>query len=376
MAEEAKSKDKWDKWETVSKIVGGVSIPVIGLILTFALHQQATNAQKGQLYASILTGREKADSDVRAQMFSHLLARFLKPPETQTDALKDLQDRIMFLDLLRENFQEYFNAKPLFTRLYEEISEKERQATSRSAKAQWAGLKQQLIDIAQDMTSAQVASLARIGNLVEDIFVPLTGDIDVQPEKAPRPQEQGGPLDQTGGVRIALYPTQGLNGLEEAGIFNPTKDQPKSAVAATSGRSAAGDRYSITIKVKKIDEKSANLSITLHRDAYNGNRFDSGSSGRALGLKPIEFNVSYFATPYMDNTRLFDGSRFSVLYRACVDYEEEDQACRFPVKKGRRPLAQLDVVTFGEEFLSQRDRPYVDQILKQIGTGNSWWWPF
>src|SRR5437879_11630065 len=63
--------------ETISKILGGVSIPIAGLFVTLALHQQTESNQRAQLYANIMTGREKADSDVRAQMFSRLLDRYL-----------------------------------------------------------------------------------------------------------------------------------------------------------------------------------------------------------------------------------------------------------------------------------------------------------
>ena len=81
--------------------------------------------------------------------------------------------------------------------------------------------------------------------------------------------------------------------------------------------------------------------------------------------------MSYFSTPYMDNTRLFDGSRFSVLYDGCIDQKAADQVCRFPLAPTAQPMAQFKVVVFDEAFLSQRDRPYVDQILEKIGTAPS-----
>ena len=123
MADEkpTKPRDWWDRLETISKILGGVSIPIVGLLLTYVLHLQTESSQKAQLYASITTGREKADSDVRSQMFSRLLDRYLVSPGGGKGTLEEFHDRVMFLDLLRANFEEYFNARPLFTRLYEQV---------------------------------------------------------------------------------------------------------------------------------------------------------------------------------------------------------------------------------------------------------------
>src|SRR6266849_10327611 len=108
----APSRDFWDRIELISKVVGGVSIPIVGLLLTYVLHLQTESSQKAQLYASITTGREKADSDVRSQMFSRLLDRYLVSPGGK-GTLEEFRDRVMFLDLLRANFEEYFNARPL-----------------------------------------------------------------------------------------------------------------------------------------------------------------------------------------------------------------------------------------------------------------------
>jgi hypothetical protein len=73
----------------------------------------------------------------------------------------------------------------------------------------------------------------------------------------------------------------------------------------------------------------------------------------------------------MDNTRLFGGSRFSVIYDGCIDPTAGDMVCRFPLRSTAQPRAQFKVVVFDEAFLSQRDRPYVDQILEKLGAAGS-----
>src|SRR2546422_8368371 len=198
--------------EPISKIVGGVSIPIAGLFVTLALHQQTESNQRAQLYANIMTGREKADSDVRAQMFSRLLDRYLVTAGGAT--LDGFRDRVMFLDLVQANFEEYFNARPLFTRLYEQLRDQEARSNTTDRPA-WAGLKHQLFEIAKDTTSRQVALLVRSGHLTEDIVVPLAA---ANGAAASQPSVNR---------RIALYSTRGLSGLED--LFVPTEDESQDA---------------------------------------------------------------------------------------------------------------------------------------------------
>ena len=345
-----KSRDWWERLEFISKIVGGVSVPIVGLALTYALQQQTQSSQQAQLYANITTGREKADSDVRSQMFSRLLDRYLLTRADRPETIEDYRDRVMFLDLLRSNFEEYFNARPLFGRLHDQIRERETRAAGGERPA-WAALKHQLVEVARDTTSRQIARLVRSGHLTEDIVVPVRVSLDSEEPVSPR---------------IALYPVRGLRGLN--GIFKLSDDDWNGDGEPDPGSSRASsrNRYSITIRVKDVMESSAKVSVLLYRDVFDRDEFKADRS--LPDLRPIEFEVSFFSTPYMDNTRLFDGSRFSVLYDGCIDRKAQGEVCRFPLSPSAEPMAQFKVVVFDEAFLSQRDRPYVDQILEKIGT--------
>ncbi len=67
---------------------------------------------------------------------------------------------------------------------------------------------------------------------------------------------------------------------------------------------------------------------------------------------PIEFKVSYFDLPFMDNTRLYAGNRFAVVLRDIRDQQK---------------VAELGLVRFRENFMSVRDRPYLTQMLRELG---------
>ena len=63
----------------------------------------------------------------------------------------------------------------------------------------------------------------------------------------------------------------------------------------------------------------------------------------------LSFQVSFFDMPYMDNTRLYNGKRFSLVLSNILDQN-----------------AIVKVVEFREEFMSLRDRPYIEQIFNKI----------
>jgi hypothetical protein len=339
------SKDKWDKWETLSKIVGAVSIPILGLAVTLILQNQAENNRQAQLYVNIMAEREKADSEVRAKMFDFLMTRYFISQSSPSEEIEEFRRKIMFLELLQDNFQEYFSAKPLFGHLFRQIKDVESKQGSKEAGKRWKELKTALIDVGKHTSSRQLTSLAPVALIIKEIFVPLSLPDDPQVQSS---------------HRVPLYPTQGLEGIEA--LFGTPKAPGSQFEKPKSGQ----DRYSITLTVKHLEEDSATLSVWVYQDKYNGNKFDAQNS--QVTEDPLDFDVSYFSTPYMDNTRLSNGNRFAVIYSGCMDRDGPEFACEFPVPPGRKPQAQFQVVVFKEGFLSQRDRPYVDQLIDKIGS--------
>src|SRR5439155_25696036 len=171
----------------------------------------------------------------------------------------------------------------------------------------WAGLKQQLCEIAKATTSRQVALLVRSGHLTEDIVVPVT--------KAGGAEASQPAVSQ----RIALYSTRGLTGLE--GIFMPTEDEWGS-VTATAVKDRDADRsealrkrYSIIIRVNQVLESSAKVTVFLYEDVFKDKRLVPEQS--VAQVRPIECEVSDCSTRYMDNTRLFGCRPFRGTYDCC-----------------------------------------------------------
>ena len=111
-------------------------------------------------------------------------------------------------------------------------------------------------------------------------------------------------------------------------------------------------------------------SVDLLAKKYKGKEFDASRS--LLPLWDFKFDASFFSTPYLDNTLLPNGTRFSVIYRGCLEKKEPDFVCRFPLGPARQPQGHFDVVIFKSDFLSRRDRPDIDRLLQKSAKR----WPF
>lgn len=147
-------KDLWDKLSSSSKFIGALAGILASVLIPYFIHSGAEKNRKTQMYAEIMSKREKADTALRAEMFKTLLEKYLgdiseqdekdskpndhnrndfddsnhqdkKYNEIKEEEFKTFERKITLLDLLTNNFQEYFNAKPIFERLYQRLKKEE-----------------------------------------------------------------------------------------------------------------------------------------------------------------------------------------------------------------------------------------------------------
>jgi hypothetical protein len=350
-----KARDNWDKAEIFSKILGGASIPIFGLLVTLMLQHAAERSRHTEVYANIIAEREKADSDIRAQAFNSLMANYLgKPVDINKQTREDYRTKVMVLDLLVDNFQDYFDPEPLFYELHEQILAKASAAHNNTSQ-EWADLDQQLVDIASRTSSRQIALLARVGTSVDEVVVPVARKNALKETPPPFTERSR---------RVALYPINGLTNIEDT-FYIPH------AMPTHSEQESVNDdeRFSVSIEVHEITPIAAVISVFLFKDTYTGQTFEPEKSDL---VRKMDFEVSYFATPYMDNTRLISGSRFAIVYEGCFT-QPEKRECTFPITTGEIAEAQFRVISFREDFLSQRDRPYLDQLVERAGGHTGWW---
>jgi hypothetical protein len=343
MAED-RTKDIWDKITALGTFLGGFLGPfalgLIGFLVTSHLSENEAKARKTQLYASVMSEREKAYSDIRAKMFDSLISHYFKSTiDSPNENPIDVDKKITMLELLLSNFDDYFDAEPLFWLLHQQLSEQIGTTRDERKKAQWQYFDEKLIRLAKSTSLRQAATLARLGGgIIDNIFVPLSREVDFSsdtPHVFPK--------------RIALYPLEppAPSGFSQ-GIVS----------SVTHAERDAKNRYSIAIEVHSISEVSADVTIFVFRDIYNDNIFD-----RSDLIRKVDFESSYFSTPYMDNT-VIGNDRFSLVYIGCIDIDNS-LACPSPMSNLVNAMVQFRVLVFDEKFLSQKDRPYIDEVMEK-----------
>lgn len=262
-----------DLIELMAKIVTAASALIAGIAIPVVLNYNEGKNRQSQLYVQIMSQREQSDSALRERMFNALISSYFGK-EVSTDPEK----QIMFLNLLTLNFQEFFDAKPLFEDLDGKLTGESRR---------------KLQKIAREVADRQINMLNKPDQ--EPIELMLCGEAED---------------DCRNTVAFSL------NGLQRAYRFN----------------------------VELLDVGTSAVSVRV-------SPAQEGAQPESFDFKPIEFEVSYYDTPFMNNTRLTDGSRFAITLK------NSDPAAK---------MAVLKIVTFPEEFMSLRDRPYFDEILAKV----------
>lgn len=270
--------EKKDLIEVITKIVTAASALIAGIAIPVVLNYNEEKNRQSQLYVQIMSQREQSDSALRERMFNALITSYFGK-EVATDPEK----QIMYLHLLTLNFQEFFDAKPLFEDL-------DKKLTGASRK--------KLQNIAREVADRQVNMLTK-------------------PEHKP--------------VELMLCSEQ-QNNCQATGAFSVKGPQRT---------------YHFNVELLDVGDSEVFLRVSPVQEGPQRERFD---------FKPIEFGVSYYDTPFMNNTRLTDGSRFAFALKNSDPKEK---------------IAVLKVVTFPEEFMSLRDRPYFDEMLAKVREENN-----
>src|SRR5215475_1123948 len=105
--------------ETLSSWVKFLALPLFGTLLTglftWLQNQREIRENNVRIYAELMSQREGADSALRKDMFSSIIGTFLKP------ASGSVEQQILHLELLANNFHEALDLSPLFKHIHREL---------------------------------------------------------------------------------------------------------------------------------------------------------------------------------------------------------------------------------------------------------------
>ena len=137
--------------ETISSWVKFLALPLFGTLLTglftWLQNQREIRETNVRIYAELMSQREGADSALRKDMFSSIIGTFLKP------ASGSVEQQILHLELLANNFHEALDLRPLFKHIHREL------AASDSQKEAFERLEK----LAEEVTSKELLALGEAG---------------------------------------------------------------------------------------------------------------------------------------------------------------------------------------------------------------------
>ncbi|MCK9411771.1 MAG: hypothetical protein M0Q53_05690 [Prolixibacteraceae bacterium] len=294
-------RDTWDKIEIILHPIGGlITALTIALVSYFGsayLNSRQNNDSKIRLYTELMSSREQSESALRKDMFNSILGTILKDSHS-------LDENILQLELLAYNFHESLNLMPLFVYLDRQIAaEKNIQLKEL--------YRNRLYKMAGDVISKQISSLEGAATR-ETMFITFQGDsVKYKPG-----QSQKFTIDW-----------------KDSKVFYDTV-----RVGNTN------NVYKRVVFLKalgyNVDEKRVDVRLDI----------ETSINDKFINMVTQEFTIDYFQFPMIDNTRLSNDMRCSVVMR---DFD-------FP------NFVEVDILYFPGSHSSLKEKPYYDEVVKKL----------
>ena len=284
-------KDFWDKLQIALSPLGGlftaVAVASLGLIGSRALDRQQSSEAKLRLYSELMTRREESEATLRKEMFQSIIGSFF---DTQSTSL---ESKVLKMELLAQNFHEALNLQPLFKHLRREIS------TASLPVSDKRRYESRVSELAREVTRKQIVVLEAGGKRFDWTVILSDSLID------------GLRTEQLEDVRLSL------DGIER--------------------------RFRVTLF--RADTALRELRIGLEIETS----VQAGVLPSEVGRYNVEFDVGFFSTPMIDNTRLSSDQRVAVVLT------DMNQAG-----------ANVSLMYFPGSRASLREKPYYEEILRKL----------
>ncbi|HEX9166748.1 MAG TPA: hypothetical protein VF862_12620 [Gemmatimonadales bacterium] len=284
-------KDRWDKLQIILAPVGGLltaaAVASLGFIGSSALEQQQNAEAKLRLYSELMSKREESEATLRKEMFQSIIGSFFDAQSTSLEA------KLLKMELLAQNFHEALSLTPLFEHIRREIQ------TASLAPGERRGYESRLSELAREVTRKQLIVL------------------------------------ESGGQRFDWTV------LIEDGLVNGEAPQQLEDIS----RSLDGIARRFRVTLLQADTAQRELRVRLEIETPE----QPGVSAAATGRYEVEFEVGFFSTPMIDNTRL-----------------SNDQRVALVLTDMNAAGANLSLVLFPGSRASLREKPYYEEILRKL----------
>lgn len=308
-----------DAVELIAKLATPVAIIVaawVGARIANTFQDRITRttleSQRQISGTTLLSEREKAESQLRASMFSSLIDPIVGPK--RGDGMSAEGERLL-VELLALNFHEHFELKPLFDRVDKRLASEKAEEARRSLRS-----------VADRIIDRQIASLRKEGS---------TSGAD----------QAGARVDILTITEPPLTPTK-------KAVFDSlaaNEQRPYQVVATLKepigGLTSPDGQHQLTVVVDEADWTNHRLRVQL---------VDVSTKGESLNSN-VAFTLTHFDFPLTDNTLFPDGNRIALaLSSVHVD--------------GGLISAVLKLIWFPKNYFTPRERPLDNsEFLKLVG---------
>ena len=284
-------KDFWDRLQIVLSPVGGlltaIAVASLGIAGSRTIERQQSNEAKLRLYSELMTRREESEATLRKEMFQSIIGSFFDPQTASLDT------KLLKMELLAQNFHEALNLVPLFEHMQREIDE------SRSTPAQKRNYGGRLSELAREVTRKQMIVLESSGRR-HDWTVLISDTLAA-----------GTASEQLDDIELTLD----------------------------------GVRRRFRVTLSRADTVRRELHVSLEIETP----VQPGVPPNSVGRYIVDFDVGFFSTPMIDNTRLSNDQRVALVLSDMNQYG-----------------ASLSLVYFPGSRASLREKPYYEEILRKL----------
>jgi hypothetical protein len=284
-------KDFWDKLRIVLSPLGGLltalAVASLGFVGSRTVERQQSNEAKLRLYSELMTRREESEATLRKEMFQSIIGSFFD------SGTASLETKLLKMELLAQNFHEALNLVPLFEHIHRQIAAS---PISREAKRDYEG---RLSELAREVTRKQIIVL------------------------------------EAGGKRFDW--TVILNDSLVAGTTSLQLDDVELTLDGIKRR------FRVTLSGADLERRELKIGLEV------ATAVQPGVPPTSAGRSSVDFAVSFFSSPMIDNTRLSNDQRVAIVL---TDMNEAG--------------ASLSLVYFPGSRASLREKPYYEEILRKL----------
>lgn len=287
-------KDFWDKANIIlnplASLLTAITIALVSYMASNYLNRNQENEAKTRLYTELMSRREESESALRKDMFTSIINSILGGSST-------IDEKILQLELLAYNFHESLNLTPLFTYL-----DRKNRAETRDPKLRDA-YNQRLYTMSREVTNKQIAALEGVS--VTEKFNYCYDTINC-------------------GVMESTFNCIFIDSKQTGAGFDTIQHIVHLTILGMDTVYRTVDvRLNICTRMRGNEDKCANPA----------------------------FAIDFFEFPMIDNTRLINDKRCSVVLR------DFDTANKF---------IEMDIIFFPGSHSSLKERPYYDDIVSKL----------